>query len=487
MTHEKVQELFESGVQLEREFDFESAKGVYSKIIADFPETSQAKKAGERIPDMDSLIAEKQIYQRIDKNAKDILTKIGINIAETQDIMDILMEADAIDFENEEAIFVPLKPDYIEKCLNQVPRKFAGDPGRNAFGTGATPPFLKREGDDELRSANRNEFEEIVKAVAERADIVDIFSVPVQTDKGTSDFECAKMMEKGFSGLKMISAKKMSDEEVTFLKGKDDWLDGTTLIASLTPMNTMVKSFIRSARTGNNLLLLDLSIAGFSAPHSPESLLTLIHSQVLFMMILAQTITPGITCVHGGIPGVTESGGDLSYSSASQSLTNSALARLNLWITRFPSAQSGGSTSVTDDMYAAISESDLNRNMLRKYGAHIVRHALGAMGSLTYFSLLKFMEDCEREKIARNIFEQSQTKETGIIPLYLPSDAQAFEGIREMAEKGGNPRSTDHTLRNVESFTNWENKVNEEAKKKLYFPQLNDTVIELISRGEITP
>lgn len=487
MTNEKAQELFESGARLEREFDFESAKNVYSGIITDFPETDQARKSKERIPDMDSLIAEKQIYQRIEKNAKDILTKIGINIAETQEIMDILMEADAIDFENEGAIFVPLKPDYIEKCLSQVPRKLAGDPGRNAFGTGATPPFLKREGDDELRSANRKEFEDIVKAAAEHSDIVDIFSVPVQTDKGTSDFECAQIMEKGFSGLKMISTKKMSDEEAAFLKGKDDWMDGTTLISSLTPMNTMVKSFIRSARTGNNLLLLDLSIAGFSAPHSPESLLTLIHSQVIFMMVIAQTITPGITCIHGGIPGVTESGGDLSYSSSSQSLTNSAMARLNLWISGFPSAQSGGSTSITDDLYSAISESELNRNMLRKYGAHIVRHALGAMGSLTYFSLLKFNEDCEREKIARKVFEQSQTKETGIIPLYLPPDNQAFEGIREMAEKGGNPRNTDHTLRNVEAFTNWENKVNEEAKKKLYFPQLNDTVIELINRGELTP
>ena len=61
------------------------------------------------------------------------------------------------------------------------------------------------------------------------------------------------------------------------------------------------------------------------------------------MMVIAQTINPGIFCMHGGIPGVTEAGGDLSYSSSYQPLINAALARVNTWITRFPSAQSGGS------------------------------------------------------------------------------------------------------------------------------------------------
>jgi trimethylamine--corrinoid protein Co-methyltransferase len=449
----KPQELFESAAKVENTFEFEKAKGIYASVAAEFPGTGQAEKAWKKMEDMDLLIEEKNIYRRINKNAKNVLTKIGINIAENERIMEIMMNADAIDFDNEEAIFVPLKPDYIERCLDLVPRTFGGDPGKNAFGTGATPPFLKRETSDELRPANGFEFRQIVEAVAENADIVDIFSVPVQTDKYTPDFECAQMMDQGFSGLKMISTKKMSDEEVRFFSGKEDWLDGTTLITSLGPMNTMVDTFIRSAETGNNLLLLDLSIAGFSAPHSPESLLTLIHSQVIFMMVLAQTINPGITCVHGGIPGVTESDGNLSYSSISQSLTNSAMARLNTWITGLPSAQSGGSTSVTDDLQTAIAESDLNRSMMRKYGVHIVRHALGALGSLTFFSLPKFREDCRREAAARKEFVRN-----GVVPLYLPSDNQAFQGIREMAEKG-NPRSTDHALYNVKSFMDWEEKV----------------------------
>jgi trimethylamine--corrinoid protein Co-methyltransferase len=440
-------------------------KKEYEKIVSGFPGSAQADKAFDRIPALEALIEEKKIYQRIDREAKRVLSDIGMNIAENERLMEILMTADAIDFDNENALFIPLKPDYIERCLEMVPRTFAGDPGVNSFGTGATPPFLKRVNEDELRPANGKEFEDIVKAVGDQSGVVDIFSVPVQTDKGTSDFECARMMDHGFSGLKMISTKNMSDEEVRSFRGRSDWLDGTSLISSLSPMNTMVNSFIRSAETGNNLLLLDLSIAGFSAPHSPESLLTLIHSQVMFMMVLAQTINPGIPCVHGGIPGVTESGGDLSYTSLSQPLTNSAMARLNLWVTKFPSAQSGGSTSETDDIEKAVAESEASRNMMRGYGTHIVRHAMGAMGSLNFFSLEKFNEDCEREAEARKEFAKIQTPETGILPLELPADHQAFEAIRDMADKG-NPRSTDHTLQNVKSFMDWETRVEETAEQE---------------------
>ena len=66
-----------------------------------------------------------------------------------------------------------------------------------------------------------------------------------------------------------------------------------------------------------------------------------------------------------------------------------------------------------------------------------------------------------------------------MIPLYFPGDDQALAGIREIAEKG-NPKFSDHTLKNVDSFNQWENTIIQAAKKKLYYPQLNDTVIDSI-------
>jgi trimethylamine--corrinoid protein Co-methyltransferase len=482
---DQARTALEEALELEQSCDFEQAKGLYDDILANAADEQAVEKARWRMEDMDDLIAEKAIYARIDENAKRVLTEIGMNIAENQTLMDILMEADAVDFDNETALFIPLKRAYIDRCLAQMPARMPGDPGPNTFGTGATPPFLKRATDDELRSAGRDEYERIVRVVGEQQDVVGIFSLPVAADKSISLFEVARLMEKHFPGLKMIATNKMADDEAAFLKGKDHWVDGTSLITSLAPMNTMVAPFLRSARTGNNLLLLDLTIAGMSGGGSPESLLTQIHAQVLFMMVMAQTVNPGVFCMHGGIPGVTEAGGDLSYSSPHQPLINAAMARLNNWITGYPSAQSGGSTSMTDVTVRAVSESELSRNSMRKYGVHVVRHAMGALGSLNFFSLEKFLEDCERERRSKQVFAESPT-DRGVIPMYFPADDQALLGIREIAEKG-NPKSADHTLKNVDSFRQWEAAINAAAKKKLYYPQLNDTVIEIVSRGEMIP
>jgi trimethylamine--corrinoid protein Co-methyltransferase len=140
---------------------------------------------------------------------------------------------------------------------------------------------------------------------------------------------------------------------------------------------------------------------------------------------------------------------------------------------------------LTDVTLQAVSESELSRNTLRKYGVHIIRHAMGALGSLNFFSLEKFIEDCERERRSSKIFADSP-KDRGVIPMYFPADDKALGGIREICEKG-NPKNADHSLKNVDAFMKWEAAINQAARKKLYYPQLNDTVIEMITRGEFTP
>lgn len=476
---ENAERTLKKGILLEKEIRFNEAKALYKDIERHVTDEFILDNVRSRIEDMDDLIAEKALYQRIDENAKRVLTDIGMNIADNQVLMDILLEADAVDFDNETALFIPLKRTYIDRCLEQVPRKMAGDPGMNTFGTGATSPFLKRVDEEELRPANRREYEQIISLVAEQQDVVNIFSLPVACDKSISLFEVAQLMERAYPGLKMITTNTMAADEAAFLKNKDDWIDGTSLIASFTPMNSMVEPFLRSARIGNNLLLIDQTIAGVTGGGSPESFLTQIHAQVIFMMIIAQTVNPGVLCVHGGIPSVTEAGGNLSYSSPSQTFINAAMARVNTWITGFPSAQTGGSTSLNDLTHQALSESELSRNSLRKYGVHILRHAMGALGSLNFFSMEKFLEDCERERHSKKIFEACP-KGVGVIPLYFPGDDQALEGIREIAEKG-NPKAAEHTLKNVNSFRQWENIIYTAAEKKVYCPQLNDTVMEAVS------
>ncbi len=59
-------------------------------------------------------------------------------------------------------------------------------------------------------------------------------------------------------------------------------------------MDDVVDPFLRSARTGNNLILIDQNPAGTPSPASPEATVTQNHAQVIFMMVLAQTINPGV-------------------------------------------------------------------------------------------------------------------------------------------------------------------------------------------------
>ena len=455
--NDQAKDFLTSAKKNEADYNFISAKESYLNIITYFKDSQEASIARKRLQVMDELIKEKAIYERIDENAKKVLTDIGVNIAASPRLMDILMEADAVNFESDTAVSLPLKRDYLEACLEKVERSMPGDPGRNAFGTGATPPFLKRPGQDDLRAATREEFQRIAATVSENSDVVKIFSLPVAVDKSLTGYEAAQCMDVMFKGLKMTAAKSFSEDEMSFLKGKDNWLDGTSLITSLSPMDSMVEPFIRSVKAGVNLLLLDLTIAGASGPASPEALLTQIHAQVMFMMVMAQTLNPGVPCIHGGIPGVADSGGDLSYSSKSQPLINAAMARLNQWVTKFPSAQSGGSTSITEVGDEAVLESAQSRDTLRKYGVHILRHAMGALGSLNFFSEEKFVNDCIMERKSIKAFADDQ-ENFRTRPLYFPEDRYAMAGIREIAEKG-NPKYADHTLKNVEAFMKWEKSI----------------------------
>jgi trimethylamine--corrinoid protein Co-methyltransferase len=350
----KIIRMFDDAVAAEQRYEFQHAKKYYTKIATLYPGSAEADIARERIADMDVLSNELRTYKRIVRNARKILTEIGMDIAASPELMELLIEADAIDTDCEQAIFVPLREDYLEQCIDRVSRDMPEDPGENAFGTGATPPFLMRPGRDDLRPANRDEFTEIVETAAHFSDSLGILSTPVATDKSISDFEAAMLMDRYFQDLKMTCTRNMNDEEARFFSDRDDWLDGTSLITGMTFMPNMVAPFIRSAKSGNNLLLLDLTIAGSTGPASPEALLTQIHAQVLFMMVLAQTINPGVGCVHGGIPDVLGISGDLDYSDPGQPLINSAMARLNLWVTGMASAQSGGSTSIINDIPAAV-------------------------------------------------------------------------------------------------------------------------------------
>jgi trimethylamine--corrinoid protein Co-methyltransferase len=166
-----VVKAFKKGIYFEKKAQFEKAKGIYEDLINHATDATILKNCRLRLEDIDDLIIEKSVYQSIDEDAKKVLTDIGINFTDCHPLMDILLEAKAVDLNSHSAIFIPLNRDYIDRCLELVPREMPLDPGLNTFGTGATSPFLKRNGDEDLRPANRKEYEKIIHSVSEAQDV----------------------------------------------------------------------------------------------------------------------------------------------------------------------------------------------------------------------------------------------------------------------------------------------------------------------------
>ena len=99
------------------------------------------EKTRRRMEDIGDLIAEKAIYRRIDENARQVLTEIGVNISDNHVLLDLLMDAGRVDYDNETALFIPLKREYINRCLEQTPRKMPCDPGGTPLVLARPRPF----------------------------------------------------------------------------------------------------------------------------------------------------------------------------------------------------------------------------------------------------------------------------------------------------------------------------------------------------------
>lgn len=65
---------------------------------------------------------------------------------------------------------------------------------------------------------------------------------------------------------------------------------------------------------------------------TPEACIIITHAEVMFMLAVAQTVDPGILCMHGGMPCPTRPDCNLAYSHDAMNLLNVAVARLNMWL-----------------------------------------------------------------------------------------------------------------------------------------------------------
>jgi len=396
----------------------------------------------------DVLIAEKQTYERIHATTKTVLAEVGIE-TKNEAVIELL-EATGLAGYDATVGRIYLLPELIEKSLDSAAKTFVGDEGLNTLGIGGIPPFLYREADEFPMPATYAELEHLVGLVGENLDVVRFLSQPVKVHKG-DPLKCNQMMDRLQNCIKITCSAYMDSEEtVKWFAGRDDWHDSICGVKSpLICMDNMMDALIQSARAGNHLRLTTMPLAGRTAPQTPEACIIITHAEVMFMLAVAQAVNPGMLCMFGGMPCITRPDGDLDYSHDAMDLLNVAVARLNMWVTKIPTVQSGGSTGAKIPDDRALADGIRGRRILCEFGVHTARHCFGVLDNLNFFSENAFLADCQ----AQRDYLQNSRSDGNLKPLYLPPDDEAFEVIQRVASSDYHVDY--HTTANLGAFDDW--------------------------------
>ena len=396
----------------------------------------------------DALIAEKQAYEKIHATTKTILAEVGIEI-KNQVVIDLL-EATGLAGYDPTIGRIYLLPELIDQSIDSAAKTFVGDEGRNTLGIGGIPPFLYRKGDQYPMPATYDELKHLIEIVGDNLDVVRFLSQPVKVHKG-DPLECNRIMDQLTDCIKITCSAYMDSEEaVKWFSGRDDWHDSICGIKSpLICMDNMMDALVKSAQAGNNLRLTTMPLAGRTAPQTPEACILITHAEVMFMLAVAQTVNPGILCMFGGMPCTTRPDGDLDYSHDAMNLLNVAVARLNMWVTKLPTVQSGGSTGLKVPDEQALADGRRGRQILCNFGIHNARHCFGVLDNLNFFSEQALLADCQAQReYLKNLSDDGDLK-----PIYLPTDDQAFEVIERVASS--DYHVDQHTTANLSAFDDW--------------------------------
>jgi trimethylamine--corrinoid protein Co-methyltransferase len=280
----------------------------------------------------------------------------------------------------------------------------------------------------------------------------------VKVHKGDSH-ECNKIMDQLTDCIKVTcSAYMTAEDSVKWFAGRDDWHDSICGLKSpLSCMDNMMDCLVRTAEAGNILRLTTMPLAGRTAPQTPEGCMIINQCEVMFMLAVAQTVSPGMVCMFGGMPCPTKPNGDLAYSLDAMDMLNVAVSRVNMWITGLPTVQSGGSTEQKKPGAQALADGMRGKRILTEFGVHNARHCFGVLDNLNFFSEEAFVQDCE------NYRQYRKEKKSSFIlkPLYTPEDPQAFEVISHVAS--GDYHVDYHTTANISVFEDWARRAEEKG------------------------
>ena len=403
-----------------------------------------------------ALEEELAVYREIHETARAVLAEVGIETRNRR-VIEILENTELAGYDTNTSR-IHLLPELTDRCLASAPGTFPGDEGMNTLGIGGIPPFLYRGEDALPMPASYSELDRIMKLVRENLDVVRFLSQPVKVHRGDPS-ECNRIMDQLQDCIKVTCSGYMKDPEaVRWFSGREDWHDSICGVKSpLCCMDDMMDALVHSAEAGNILRLTTMPLAGWTSPHTPVSCMILTHAEVLFMVAVAQSVRPAVVCIHGGMPCTTRPNGDLAYDEDAMNLLNTAVARLNMWVTGLPTVQSGGSTSRKKPDRHALQDGIRGREILCTFGVHYARHCFGVLDNLNFFSEEAFQRDCEEHRRTLG----KRTGEEPARPLYLPRDGKAFEVIQRVGT--GDHHLDYHTTANLSAFHDWVSNLNEKG------------------------
>ncbi|MEW5735308.1 MAG: trimethylamine methyltransferase family protein [Thermodesulfobacteriota bacterium] len=185
------------------------------------------------------------------------------------------------------------------------------------------------------------------------------------------------------------------------------------------------ESFVQVVRAGLPVFISAMPMAGLSAPFCVNGVLAMTHAEVLFGIIAAQLLNPGITCIHAGFPTIADPRIEYNanYGLVSHNLTNILMAHLNMMLD-LPTCQSGGTTNEEHLTKKAYDDARAGQAMFKKYGVHMIRHP---------FSFLRYLIDFSMEKMERAARLYEEVREEDAPEIEMPVyDPRGMESIRNI-------------------------------------------------------
>lgn len=393
------------------------------------------------------LEQEKIFYNNVNNYAIRVLEEVGVKITH-KGLIELLENTGAAYYDDSIGRLIVLS-DYTRYCQSIVPKKMSYEmDDSTVFGIGGFPGFFRKTGEDVIRQATKKEFMKIIKAVGDNTDVVKFMSEPCQVEKGFPAIECMRVMN-DLPILKIGCSLYLDDKNAEYMSGRSDWHDSICLMNSpLIVMSDMADVMTRSARAGNILRLTTRPIAGQTGPFDLEGIMVLAHAETLFSLVVAQTLSPGIECIDGAMPGVGNSP-DSACGGYLDNLVAIPQSRMNSVLDLLPSVHTCGSTEEDFLNKKALEESRWGRNMVRAYGIKMGRQSFGVLGGHKYFSLNKFIEDCKIERRDRIRFATPEKE----IPFDIPKknnligyeDKDVVDFIHEVEiDRGGKGKYPDY-------------------------------------------